>query len=186
MRHPVAPIRQQKSARRRRDSQNGAAIVPPCVFIALKHLWTAQSASLPITSQATDCDVLVLTKCDLLRSVKQFSRLPWSKPTGCDQQPYSGRDWTELCETLRSILASERTAQHGQAVAATAEPLPCEYPAWQRTPSIGQLNLRRTAMGNELIAVELRTALHELGKVVGAVYTDDLLDRIFSTFCIGK
>ena len=41
-------------------------------------------------------------------------------------------------------------------------------------------------MGNELIAVELRTALHELGKVVGAVYTDDLLDRIFSKFCIGK
>ena len=40
--------------------------------------------------------------------------------------------------------------------------------------------------GSELIAVELRTALNELGKVVGAVYTDDLLDRIFSTFCIGK
>jgi len=34
--------------------------------------------------------------------------------------------------------------------------------------------------------VELRAALHELGKVVGTVYTDDLLDRIFSTFCIGK
>jgi tRNA modification GTPase len=28
--------------------------------------------------------------------------------------------------------------------------------------------------------------LAELGKVVGAVYTDDLLDRIFSRFCIGK
>ena len=40
--------------------------------------------------------------------------------------------------------------------------------------------------GNELVAVELRAALAELGKVVGAVYTDDLLDRIFSTFCIGK
>ena len=40
--------------------------------------------------------------------------------------------------------------------------------------------------GNELVAVELRAALGELGKVVGAVYTDDLLDRIFSTFCIGK
>ena len=26
----------------------------------------------------------------------------------------------------------------------------------------------------------------ELGKVVGTVYTDDLLDRIFRTFCIGK
>ena len=40
--------------------------------------------------------------------------------------------------------------------------------------------------GEELIAAELRTALAELGKVVGAVYTDDVLDRIFSRFCIGK
>ena len=40
--------------------------------------------------------------------------------------------------------------------------------------------------GDELVAAEFRSALAELGKVVGAVYTDDLLDRIFSTFCIGK
>ena len=38
----------------------------------------------------------------------------------------------------------------------------------------------------ELIAVELRTALNQLGLIIGAVYTDDILDRIFSTFCIGK
>jgi tRNA modification GTPase len=38
----------------------------------------------------------------------------------------------------------------------------------------------------ELLAVELRGALDELGEMVGAVYTDDLLDRIFSRFCIGK
>jgi tRNA modification GTPase len=40
--------------------------------------------------------------------------------------------------------------------------------------------------GEELIAAEMRMALDELGRVVGAVYTDDLLDRIFSRFCIGK
>jgi tRNA modification GTPase len=38
----------------------------------------------------------------------------------------------------------------------------------------------------EILALELRSALDELGQVVGAVYTDDLLDRIFSRFCIGK
>lgn len=38
----------------------------------------------------------------------------------------------------------------------------------------------------ELIALELRGALDELGELVGTVYTDDLLDRIFSRFCIGK
>ena len=38
----------------------------------------------------------------------------------------------------------------------------------------------------ELLALELRLALDQLGEMVGAVYTDDLLDRIFSRFCIGK
>ncbi len=40
--------------------------------------------------------------------------------------------------------------------------------------------------GEELLAAELRLGLDELGKVLGAVYTDDILDRVFSRFCIGK
>jgi len=40
--------------------------------------------------------------------------------------------------------------------------------------------------GEALAAVEIRAALLELGKIVGEVYTDDLLDRIFSRFCLGK
>jgi len=38
----------------------------------------------------------------------------------------------------------------------------------------------------EVLALELRTALDEIGATTGAVHTDDLLDRIFSRFCIGK
>ncbi len=40
--------------------------------------------------------------------------------------------------------------------------------------------------GAELLAVEIRAALDELGRILGIVYTDDILDRIFSKFCIGK
>jgi tRNA modification GTPase len=40
--------------------------------------------------------------------------------------------------------------------------------------------------GDELVAFDLRAAVDELGKVVGAVVTDDVLDRIFRRFCIGK
>jgi len=42
------------------------------------------------------------------------------------------------------------------------------------------------AGGDELVAFDLRLAVDELGKVVGAVVTDDVLDRIFRRFCIGK
>jgi tRNA modification GTPase len=40
--------------------------------------------------------------------------------------------------------------------------------------------------GEELVAFDLRLAVDELGKVVGAVVTDDILERIFSRFCVGK
>lgn len=42
------------------------------------------------------------------------------------------------------------------------------------------------AAGDELISMELRSALDGLGQIAGEVYTDDILDRIFSRFCIGK
>ncbi len=38
----------------------------------------------------------------------------------------------------------------------------------------------------ELLALSLRAALDALGAMTGSIYTNDLLDRIFSRFCIGK
>ena len=38
----------------------------------------------------------------------------------------------------------------------------------------------------ELIAMDLRIALSELGEVIGETTTEDLLDSIFSQFCLGK
>jgi tRNA modification GTPase len=38
----------------------------------------------------------------------------------------------------------------------------------------------------ELIAMDLRAAIDALGEITGAVSTDDILDRIFRDFCIGK
>jgi tRNA modification GTPase len=43
-----------------------------------------------------------------------------------------------------------------------------------------------TAAGDELVSLELRQALRALQTVLGEVYTDDVLDHIFSHFCIGK
>jgi len=38
----------------------------------------------------------------------------------------------------------------------------------------------------ELVAMDLRIALNALGEITGQTTTEDLLDRIFSQFCIGK
>ncbi|MEY3051338.1 MAG: hypothetical protein RLY31_1123 [Bacteroidota bacterium] len=43
-----------------------------------------------------------------------------------------------------------------------------------------------TGLPSDLVALDLRRALHALGEILGQVSTDDLLDVIFSRFCIGK
>ncbi|KAA6441154.1 tRNA uridine-5-carboxymethylaminomethyl(34) synthesis GTPase MnmE [Dyadobacter flavalbus] len=38
----------------------------------------------------------------------------------------------------------------------------------------------------DFLAQDIRLALHHLGEITGTIVTDDLLDNIFSKFCIGK
>ncbi|WP_372716437.1 tRNA uridine-5-carboxymethylaminomethyl(34) synthesis GTPase MnmE [Immundisolibacter sp.] len=46
--------------------------------------------------------------------------------------------------------------------------------------------LLATGAGSELAAEELRLAQQALGEITGTVSSDDLLGRIFSSFCLGK
>lgn len=48
------------------------------------------------------------------------------------------------------------------------------------------LRTLETEAGFEFIAFELITASHALEEILGVVTTDDMLDSIFSNFCIGK
>jgi len=41
-------------------------------------------------------------------------------------------------------------------------------------------------LSGDLLAPDLRNALQQLGEITGEVTTDDLLENIFSKFCIGK
>lgn len=41
-------------------------------------------------------------------------------------------------------------------------------------------------ISGDLLAMDIRQALHHLGEITGSITTDDLLDSIFRDFCIGK
>ncbi|HEV8539679.1 MAG TPA: hypothetical protein VGQ60_00820, partial [Nitrospiraceae bacterium] len=41
-------------------------------------------------------------------------------------------------------------------------------------------------LSGEFVAMDMRAALDALGEITGVVTTDDILDRIFREFCIGK
>jgi tRNA modification GTPase len=128
--------------------------------------------------------VVVLTKADTL----PLHSLPNQGLNGTEfvlTSSYTGQGLDELCAAFSRLLIREESAQQSHVIAATASR--CRESVRLAAASLtraGELVLANG--GNELVAVELRAALAEIGCVVGAVYTDDLLDRIFGTFCIGK
>ncbi|MCF0041952.1 tRNA uridine-5-carboxymethylaminomethyl(34) synthesis GTPase MnmE [Dyadobacter fanqingshengii] len=48
------------------------------------------------------------------------------------------------------------------------------------------LNGLETGVTGDFLAQDIRLSLHHLGEITGTIVTDDLLDNIFSKFCIGK
>jgi tRNA modification GTPase len=113
----------------------------------------------------------VATKCDLGRP--SFGEVATSAVTG------TGLD------ALRALIAQRARAQARPALAPSVSRCRHHVAAClERLRRAHQMVL--FGEPPELVALELRGALDELGEMVGAVYTDDLLDRIFSRFCMGK
>lgn len=55
------------------------------------------------------------------------------------------------------------------------------------TTSLQQVQNTLTAgISGELVAFDIRKAIYHLGEITGEITTDDLLESIFSKFCIGK
>jgi tRNA modification GTPase len=133
---------------------------------------------------ARGADIIVLTKADLLPLGVLNGEVSANKRIVVTSSRSSlGLD--ELCVTFRNLLSDNESTQCRQIVAATANR--CRESVCSAETSLTRAaELVQASGGNELVAVELRAALEDIGRVVGAVYTDDLLDRIFKTFCIGK
>ncbi len=124
-----------------------------------------------------DDRVIVLTKCD------RAGRGDW--PADCiPTSSWTGYGITDLRRAIADKIAV-RWAAARDVIPATA--IRCAEALDQVAEALraAQLSLAENA-GGELVASDLRVALEHLGQIVGAIYNDDVLDRIFSRFCIGK
>jgi tRNA modification GTPase len=131
-----------------------------------------------------DCDLLVLTKSDLESSLSNEIVFRSNIPTVVtSSRTEAGLD--QLSDTFQQLLAKREEQNVSNVVATTADR--CRESVRSARQSVqSATKIIGSNGGNEIVASELRAALADLGRVVGAVYTDDLLDRIFSKFCIGK
>lgn len=149
-------------------------------------IWVQDAASVsretlsgPGWGEARNGDLFVLNKSDLLRGALPLSRAGdvflVSAQTGSGLEALEAR----LAEIVRTRLDAEEAplvtrARHrelvGEALAAT-----------QRALEAG-----RSALGPELVSEDLRLAARALGRIIGSIDAEDLLDAIFLQFCVGK
>ena len=138
------------------------------------------------TSQMVDSvrqanGLIVLTKCDQLPSHRKPDP---SSHFDIQCSAHTGVGIEQLRRWLRARF-TEGSVTGNLAVASTAAR--CRENVQAIVRGLEQaLEMADPELHSELIAVEIRTAIDQLGQMVGAVYTEDMLDRIFSRFCIGK
>ena len=124
----------------------------------------------------SECDLVVLNKIDLLqRDLKKEETLAISlkDEIGLDK----------LLNGLKKIVLKKMVGQEPPVITRTRH-----REALQRC--LNSIKSAKTALllgeEPEIVAEELRAATKSLGRVVGAVDVEDLLDVVFGDFCIGK
>jgi len=146
-------------------------------------------------------DVTQLSKEEVLNDVKQLTHeglkvliignkvdlLTTQPETFSEQQVFISarekKDIDYLKERLFEFVM-EGGVQEGQILVSNIR----HYEALMRSGEMLNKVLHdlETKTTGDFLAMDIRQALHYLGEIVGQVTTDDLLDSIFSRFCIGK
>ncbi len=102
----------------------------------------------------------------------------------CKVSTKNKQEMESLLKNISTSLGNEEII-HRQMTGMTASR--CQESLEQAINAIDQaVSGSRNFAGDEILAIEVRSALDHLGAILGSVYTDDILDRIFSKFCIGK
>lgn len=156
-------------------------------------LWCSSAA---LDSAQHDLDEVLFTEVEAqsrsaLRVTTQIDRIEFAPATLVLADPtlaisaVTGEGLDDLAEQLRSRIAISRGPGRqwlGMTAARCRESLEAVATSLERAEESAE----SLATGDELLAIDVREALDHLGRILGTVYTDDILDRVFSKFCIGK
>jgi len=145
------------------DRELYAAILGrPVILVANKHDLIPDPARLGDLAQAFPGEALVPLSAKTLAGLADLEEAIYTKVAGAPAEPPGPVHWC---------------APNARHRAALVKTLACVEQAGQGLS---------TALAPDLLAVDVQEGLDLLAEIVGQTTTEDVLDRIFSRFCIGK
>jgi tRNA modification GTPase len=128
--------------------------------------------------------ILVLNKTDLPKKLSLPPAASNQQPATCNVCCLSGQGMEALKNAIKSLVWAGKieagmlqvmiNSRHQEALGRA------------RTATLETIAALRAELTLELVALDLRIAVNAVGEIVGKTATDDLLDSIFSQFCLGK
>ena len=173
-------VSRQSQGQARRASQN-ASVRLWCVDLSQDDMLTSM-ADLQDQARAEQrpnvTDLWVGTKADLVGSERSFP----ADLLSCSAVTGTGMD--ALSDAINQAMLKHDAEEIGSVLGTAAR---CSESLVNAITAIETAtSLTQSVSGHEFVAAELRIAAACLGEVTGEVYTDDILDRVFGRFCIGK
>ena len=118
----------------------------------------------------------VLNKVDLAdKDMKGFVRLSVT----------TGLGFSELCEKITQKLTSDLAVSDESALVIESERQRENLSRSATSLSAAKLAIKE-GLPLDIVSMDIQEALEALGELTGEVTTDDILDRIFGSFCVGK
>jgi tRNA modification GTPase len=129
--------------------------------------------------------MVVINKIDLKRRIT-IEKLPKPKNTlgVLEVSALTGTGITKLAQHLKRLAKKHQNPDEEETVLTSVRHRECLIRA------LGALQNARASfqsgMSQEFIALELREAMNAIGEMTGQIVVEDILNTIFSRFCIGK
>ncbi|QDT72940.1 tRNA modification GTPase [Lacipirellula limnantheis] len=130
-----------------------------------------------------DAEIVVLTKSDLRGET--FAATPEITAGAIPCSSLTGAGLNLLAARIRDEIGRREgaLAQFGAVAATSAR---CQGSLRRASESLSAAAVLVDGGSDELLAAEIRHCLDAVGEIVGAICADDVLDRVFGQFCIGK
>jgi tRNA modification GTPase len=129
--------------------------------------------------------ILIVNKTDLT-SAWELDRLPNNFPNTSviEISTITGEGIQELVKALEAAILSDGLMHDGEVMLNNVRHMNCLVKAKNEIQK-AEASLFN-GMSEEFVAVDLRGALEHLGEITGQFVDDEILEKIFSSFCIGK
>jgi len=125
--------------------------------------------------------LVVVNKCDLVQTI-DITRLNGAQRVALSAKTRQGLE--DLHAALKSFVESRKTNSDDDLILTNVR----QYESV--TNAAAALKASETGLvdrvPHEMVLLDLYRALGDLNELTGETVTDDILDRIFSTFCVGK